>query len=406
MHPPESAPPRLHPTPAVVAVIGGLVCMSAVTIDVSMPVLALVARDLGAEPRLAPLIISLYLVAYALGQVPVGMAADRYGRLPVLYGGLGVFLAAGAVTALSQDMGTVLAARFVQGLAGAAGPVLGRAVIRDIASGVRASQLMSVMVTLLGVATLAAPLLGSGLAVLWGWRATFTVSVALALVLLVAVRLVLRETRPLRAGVPAASAPGQLAASVRAFFGSFQCLWGTALLALAFGGYMTVVTGASPILVEVYGLSPGWVGPVFALSAAAYTVGGVASRRWVARFGVRGMLAASVAAFAAATLLLGAITAAGKVPLPLLWTCVSVYLLGIGLLLPNATAVALEPVPQAAGFAAGIVGTAQIGLAALATMLAAGLYDGSAAAMTGAMTAAGALTVLGYLAGRGRTRGP
>ncbi|HNH35990.1 MAG TPA: MFS transporter, partial [Rhodocyclaceae bacterium] len=242
MQPDPAQPPPLQPTPAVVAVIGGLVCMSAITIDVSMPVLALVARDLGAEPRLAPLIISLYLVAYALGQVPVGMAADRYGRLPVLYGGLGLFLAAGAVTALSQDMATVLGARFVQGLAGAAGPVLGRAVIRDIASGVRAAQLMSVMVTLLGVATLAAPLLGSGLAVLWGWRATFAVSVVLALALLAAVRLVLRETRPPRAAAAAVSPVGQLAASVRAFFGSFQCLWGTALLALAFGGYMTVVT--------------------------------------------------------------------------------------------------------------------------------------------------------------------
>lgn len=384
---------------ALIATLGALVCMSAIAVDVSMPVLPLVARDLGAEPWTGPLIVSLYLAGYALGQIPVGLLGDRYGRRPVLYAGLSLFVAAGLVTALATDMTVLLAARFLQGCAGAIGPVLGRAVIRDISAGVRAAQLMSVMVTLLGVATLAAPVLGSLLVTLSGWRATFGLSVVTGLALLVMVRAFVPETRP----VPAALGPvRQFRASAAAFFAVPQCWWGAGLVALAFGGYMTVVAGTASVIVDVYGMPAGAAGPIFALAAIAYIAGAWVSRRFVARAGVMGLLRAAVAAFAVATVALGAVTALAPVGLLAWWGGITLYLLGIGLLLPNATALALEPVPRAAGFGAAIVGTGQIGAAALAAAVSAALYAGTSTAMTGVMTAAGALTVLLFLAGRGR----
>jgi len=50
---------------------------------------------------------------------------------------------------------------------------------------------------------------------------------------------------------------------------------------------------------------------------------------------------------------------------------------GTGLMLPNATAMALDPVPAFAGVAASIIGTVQNLAAALSSMVSSLLYDGS-----------------------------
>lgn len=396
--PPHDADAR-H-APGLVVTLGVLICLSALAIDVNMPALPLVAADLGARAEVGPWIVSTYLAGYASGQIPIGLLGDRYGRRPLLLAGLVLFVLASVVTCVVTDAAILLGARFVQGIAGAIGPVLGRAIVRDISTGIRAAQLMAIMVTLLGVSTLVAPLLGSGLLALSGWRATFAFSVVLGVLTLALVHRFVPETRP--GTSPPAGAGRQLAASISAFTADPRCLWGTGLVGLAFGGYMTVVAASASIIVGVYDLDASATGPFFAVATLGYIGGAWISRRRVAGSGVLAMLRTAIVAFALASCALAVIAWAGSVGLGVLCAAVTLYMLGIGLLLPNATAIALEPLPQAAGFGASIIGTAQIGSGALVSLLAAPWYAGDVRGLAVVMSVAGVLTVALFLLGHPR----
>jgi DHA1 family bicyclomycin/chloramphenicol resistance-like MFS transporter len=270
--------------------------------------------------------------------------------------------------------------------------------VRDIAEGDQAASQMSLMVTALGIWTLLGPVIGAGLIMYWGWRSTYFFSVITGVCTIVLMFFFVPETKRM---VAMRLAPvKQLTSSFKAFFGSRQSLLGLALVALPFGGYMTIVTQWSSVIVDVYKLPAAWFGPIFALAALAYMFGAMISRKWVGRYGVGVMLKASIYVFAAATLFLLVIVCRQHASLPLLWTAITIYLLGIGLILPNATAWALDPLPQVAGFGASIVGTAQIAFSSLMSSIAAVLYTQTIMSMTTLLTAAGALTVLVYIGGK------
>ena len=388
---------QLAESPSFVYTLCLLISLSALAIDTSLPAIPLIAKALGTGTEQAQLTIGIYLGGLALGQLPAGLLADRFGRRPVIMSGLSIFTCAALLCTLSSSIEMLLAGRFLQGLTASVGTVISRAMVRDVSSGRQAARQMSLMVTALGIWTLLGPVIGSGLILVGGWRSTFGLSVATGLVTLGLLYLFVPETRPEQARV---SPLNQLKTSFSAFCGSRQSLLGLALVALPFGGYMTIVTQWSSVTVDVYRLPPAAFGPIFALAALAYMIGAMISRKWVGTYGVQAMLKVSIWIFAAATLILYLIMFLGDVSLPLLWIAITVYLLGIGLILPNATAWALDPLPQVAGFGASIVGTAQIAFSSLMSAAGAAFYNGTILSMTALLTGAGTLTVVAYLLGQ------
>ena len=111
------------------------------------------------------------MAGMAVGQLPAGLLSDHYGRMPVLYIGVGLFTVCGVVAAVSESVSILLLARFLQGIGSATGMVLARAIVRDVASGAQAARLMALMVMIFTVGPMLAPMLGAFLADSWGWRA-------------------------------------------------------------------------------------------------------------------------------------------------------------------------------------------------------------------------------------------
>ena len=96
----------------------------------------------------------------------------------------------------------------------------------------------------------------------------------------------------------------------------------------------------------------------------------------------------------------------GAVPFAPLALGITVYLFGIGMIVPNATTVALAPLPNIAGFSSAILGTLQIGAGAVGSALAATIFGGGVAGLTAVTAAAGLLTVIVFAAGRSWIRLP
>src|SRR5690606_8701664 len=114
--------------------------------------------------------------------------------------------------ALATDVHTLVLLRFVQGLGAAAGMVIPRAVVRDLHTGTEAARPMSLLMLVFSVSPLLAPLVGSGVIALAGWRGVFWVVAVAALAGLVLVHRRLPETRP----APPPGAAG-LGAAARAY---------------------------------------------------------------------------------------------------------------------------------------------------------------------------------------------
>jgi DHA1 family bicyclomycin/chloramphenicol resistance-like MFS transporter len=159
------------------------------------PALPLVAADFAASPATTQYTVSLYMVALAVGQLVYGPLSDRFGRRPLLLGGLTLFLIAGLAATAAQNMQMLVLARVAQGLGGCAGFVLGRAIVQDVTEGADGARTIATLNIIQLCVSAVAPVVGLAIAAHLGWRAIPAILCLLALVAILGAYLVLPETR-------------------------------------------------------------------------------------------------------------------------------------------------------------------------------------------------------------------
>ncbi len=383
------------PLPTVVA-ITVLISVTAFTVDCSVPVLPMVAEALNTSERLTQMVVGLFILGYGCGQIPCGLLLDRFGRRPVLLGGIALFIVFGFMASIANDITSLLIARFFQGFVGAIGPVGSRALIRDLANEQEMPRLMSTSITALSVATMVAPLIGSILASLSGWRAPFWSSFALGVLAIILVWFFVpvvhgdtrKGTSPLQ----------QVRESLSVFLASHQSVWSTAMLAIFFAGYLSIVGAGSTVMVSYYGLSNLTVGYLYTLSAGVYVFGSFINRWIIKRRSPLQALGVGVAALSISTFGFLFISLLDNTPLPVFWGLVCIYLFVLGFVLPNTTTISLAPITRAKGFVASITGSAQILGGAIGAMSAAQLYSGTYHAITTILSVTGIIGITLYMA--------
>lgn len=84
-----------------------------------VPALPVLATNFGSDISVAQMTVSLYMVGIALSQLIMGPLSDRFGRRPVLLGGLTLMVAASIACIFAQTLPQLIAARFFQALGGA-----------------------------------------------------------------------------------------------------------------------------------------------------------------------------------------------------------------------------------------------------------------------------------------------
>lgn len=357
-----------------VIVLGLLTGLVAFAIDISLPAIPPMVRELASSMPVGQQVVGLFMAGMAVGQLPFGLISDRVGRLPVLYVGLGLFTVAGFVTSVSNSMEVLLIARFIQGLGSSAGMVLARAIVRDVSSGTESARLMSVMVMVFTIAPMLAPMVGSMLIPLWGWRAPFAATAVAGALILYGMHTSLRETHvpgvrqhPLR----------QLWNSAREFVSHRQSIFGVLIIMVTIVGIMALISGSSALVIEIYDYPVEYFGFIFALTGVAILIGSTVNRRLLQRFDAMQMIGvgSALASIAGAQLLLMAWL--GDATFWWIWGNACLFMCATAFLLPNATALALDPVPEIAGVAASIMGTIQSLSGAGSAIVSSAFYTGT-----------------------------
>jgi DHA1 family bicyclomycin/chloramphenicol resistance-like MFS transporter len=338
------------------------------TVDMYLASLPDMGRLLGAPTAQVQLTISVYLVGHALGQVFYGPLSDRHGRRPVLTAALGVYLVASIACAVASSIEFLIAARFLQALGGSGAVVLARAVVRDIYDGTRVGRELSRMASIMAFAPLVAPLIGGVLQTAFGWRSNFVVLTLFGATALSMIWFMLPETLRQRAPEPVS-----LASTLRSFrrflgYRTFVIHLGIATCCMA--GLFSWISAAAFVLQDIYGLSPLSFGLAFAVGGSGYLIGTTLAARFVVRWGgTRTMGFGTMAMAAGGVVMLAAVAVGIQVAIGIL-IAMGLWMVGMGLALPQAQAGALLPFPDRAGAASSLLGvTTQTTAAIVGAML-------------------------------------
>src|SRR5476651_2845786 len=164
----DQARPTL--TPVLLALLALLSAFTPLSIDMYLPALPFITVDLHGTAGDIQLTLSAFMIAFGLGQIFYGPAGDRFGRRPVILGGLCVYVLTSIGCAFAGEAMQLVLLRIFQGLADCGGGVLARTMVRDLAEKDHAARAMSLMMACTSIAPMLAPLIGGQ--VLWflGWR--------------------------------------------------------------------------------------------------------------------------------------------------------------------------------------------------------------------------------------------
>lgn len=366
--------------------LGVLFALTALGTDAWLPALPVAARELGAPVAGMQLTVTTYFLGLAAGQLVWGPVSDRCGRKPVLLAGLALALAASAVCALAGSATALVAARLAQGLGMSAGPVMARTVVRDLHGQEQAARLLARMIIVFSVIPIAAPLAGGLMVALGGWRAVFWLLGAVPALLLLSVALGFAETAPAER---ASAHPAQIARSFAAIVAEPKFLAPFGAMLSAQVGIFAFVSNSAFALVSGLGITPGTFALLFALVMVGQIAGAWLSSRLVMRAGMMRLLRAGtflvcVSGAAAAAAAWAGMAHAAAVVLPFM-----VFLFGTALIIPNATALALQPFPRIAGAASSLMGATQFAVGAVVSSALGALFDGSARPMATAAAIGG-----------------
>lgn len=375
--------------------LGLLSAIGPFAIDMYLPALPAIGRSLQAGTGAVQMSLTAFFIALSLGQSIYGPLSDMVGRKAPLYLGLALFSLGSIGCALAPNIEVLIGFRFVQGIGACAGMVIPRAIVRDLHTGIDATRLMSLLMLVFSISPILAPLTGSFVIQLGGWRAVFWVVLAAAVVGCLILSTV-SETRP-RAERTNSSIRGVLAA-----YGLL--LRDRHFLGLAFIGafgissFFVYLSNSPFVLIEHYHLSPRLYSVYFSANAASFFAMAQLNAWLGSRFGLRRLVRGAVTAYAAVILTLLALFISGVDRLEVLAALLFVGYGCLGLVIPTTAVLALEEHGTIAGTASALMGTVQFVTGAIIMVLVGSFLNGTALPMVAGIAGCATLAlILGQL---------
>lgn len=394
----SSSPARESKAPSqvrMITVLGALVALGPLTIDMYLPALPKIADDLSVSSSVVQLTLTGTLAGLALGQLIVGPLSDSLGRRRPLMAGIVLHMLASLLCLFAPNIALLGVARGLQGMGAAAAMVVAIAVVGDLYAESVAATVMSRLMLVLGVAPVIAPSLGAAVLLKASWHWVFAALVVLAGGLLVLAALALPETlptshrRPLKVRSIGATYV-ELLRDVR-----FVIL--VLVAALGMSGLFAYIAGAPFVLQGHYGLDQQAFALVFGAGAIALIGATQFNVVLLRRFAPQTIVVWALAAAAAAGVVFVGLAYEHIGGLAGFVVPVWAILAAMGLVIPNAPAVALSRHPDAAGTAAALLGAGQFGLGAAVAPLV-GVLGNNEIALALVMTAGMVIALLALLA--------
>lgn len=372
-----------------------VVCLPRVTIDAYLPSLPAMADALHGTDAQLQLTLTLYMVGYALSMLVSGPLSDRYGRRPVLIGGLCIYVVASVACALATSIPAIVCARIFQALGGCSGTVIGRVIVRERFPTAMQATMLSRISAGMALSPVIAPLAGSAVAEWLGWRGVFAWLAAGGIVAMAMVLRHLPETRE------SATRPEPGAGLLRTYgrlLSERRFLRYSLAISFVYCTYFPLIAESSTLFQRKMGVSGPGYAAIFGLTVLGYLIGSSVFRRSSGRWKADSVIASAACINLAGAVALwvgGAVApaSAAAIVVPMFFVMIAV-----GIAIPACQFAVMQPYTKIAGTASGLFFFIQMAIAAACGGVLAWLSDGTVRPMI-AVTVCSSVAFLSVIVG-------
>lgn len=339
----------------LIVLLAAVTAAGPVALNIYLPVLPAVRAEFDVSVAAASTTVTAPLIAFAVGLLFCGPMSDRYGRRPVILGGLAVFALGCLLALLATSVPMLTGARVIQAVGSSAGITVARAMMGDLFPREKLARMIAYLTMVMVLANALAPAAGGVLAQVANWRIVFALLLAAAVAVIWAALRWLPETRAADArGGAREIAAAALALAARPAFLGYVVQSG-----VVYATFIVFIALMPYVFVQSLGHTPAEYGFWYLSIAIGYFIGNWHVTRYATRVGVQRLLRLGVVVQCACAVLAWALAYAG------VWHPAAIFLpwallaYGQGLMLPNVMASAVALAPQYAGAASGLLGFAQ-----------------------------------------------
>lgn len=371
-----------------------LVGLPRLTLDLHLPALPAMADYFQTSDSQLQLVLTLYTLGSAISLLVSGPLTDRFGRRPVLLAGLTMYVLATLTCALADSLGVLIIARLFQALGGCCTTVIGRVIVRDYFAPQEQARLLGLISMAMAVSPMAAPVLGSVLLPLLGWRGLFVLLAVIGSLLCLVVQRRLPETRPPQV---AAAPPTHLLRIYGLLRRDRYFLRYALAIGCVYSTYFPFISESSALLQRGFDLSPSAYALVFAATISGYMFGANLFRRLVARFEADRLISFAIGLNVLGSVLLATATTLLAQDWLAIVLPMVVIMVSVGLTMPACQLSVLQPYGAIAGTASGLFFFIQMFVTAVSSWATGLLSDGTAQPLVIMTSLASTLLVISWL---------
>ncbi len=177
----------------VVCLSAALIPFTGSSINLALPY---IADDLSMNAVAIGWIVTAFLLASAIFQIPLGRVGDMIGRKKILAAGVLLFSIASVACAYAPSGPMLIASRFVQGIAGAGIFGVNMAIITSIFPANERGKALGINTAVVYFSIASGPFFGGMLTHYFGWRSIFLVTTGLSLAAFFGILYFLKRDRP------------------------------------------------------------------------------------------------------------------------------------------------------------------------------------------------------------------
>lgn len=364
----------------ILGLLNGLMPFST---DLYLPAFPEMARVLGTDIGQITLSMSTFFAGSCLGQLINGPLLDKFGRKKPMLLGLSLFLITSLGCAAAMNVTVLIALRFFQAIGISICTVGSRAIVRDNFPVEKTATIFSSMALVMGVSPIIAPSVGALVLTFFSWRAIFIMLAILSASLIIALSFFLSDTF-----VPEKEYSLRPKSILNTYTSVLKTptFWSYSFVAaLASGGLFTWISSSSFVFIKLLGLTESQFGWLFATTGSCLLISNQSNRYFLKHFSSSQI--AIVAAFT--QLFICALLAFISIhffSVPFMLFGVSCYMLSLHLITPNTMALAIRPFSENIGSAAALMGSIQMGISTIVTVILSNFQQASALPMVITLT--------------------
>jgi DHA1 family bicyclomycin/chloramphenicol resistance-like MFS transporter len=343
-----------HGTAMLLALVTACLALQPLSTDVYLASLPHLVDYFDVSRAAVQQTLSLFVIGFAAAQMVVGPLSDRYGRRPVLLGGLALYVIASIVCAAAGSIVALIVGRILQAIGCCTSVVIARAVVSDAYAQEDGARVLARASTFMALVPLLGPIIGSWLQVTFGWRASFVLFTAVGLMVSALAWSRLHETHAYRNKDAL-----QVSALLRVHHQILRApvFWAYTLPgALSYASIFVFISGASFALINVLDMPTQYFGFAWSVSVCGYLAGTMICRRLLGAWGIARTLSFGTTVAAIAGVLFALAIWVGLWHWAIVVGGQFLVMFGHGINFPCAQAGAVAPFSRQAGTAAGLLG--------------------------------------------------